>query len=327
MGRIFISERKVQKPITWQSTYLASFPESEKRGLSDCYDCCHAPQKTERTARYRDLRQRHQLFLPICIRSDHFVRRAVCLDFLAAGSDGLVFLSPDLWRSGMLAVFMGLALVGIGESAMVAVVIFITHLAALTLLVGVGGCFLMYHGTATFAANWQQPVLAGDFTTALFLGFSAAMLGISGFESSANFVEEQQAGVFRKTLRNMWVVVSFFNPVIALLALAIIPLAQVGAHRESFLAFMGATVAGNWLGWLISVDAVLVLSGAVLTSFVGVTGLVERITLDRVLPNYFLAKNRRGANYRIIIGFFILCVTVLFTTRGDLVALAGVYTF
>ncbi len=227
----------------------------------------------------------------------------------------------------LLAIFMALALIGIGESAIVAVVIFITHLAALTLLVLVGGWFLMYHGTATFAANWRQPILAGDFTTALFLGFSAAMLGISGFESSANFVEEQEAGVFRKTLRNMWAVVSFFNPVIALLALCIIPLAQVGEHRESFLAFLGATAGGSWLGWLISVDAVLVLSGAVLTSFVGVTGLVERITLDRVLPNYFLAKNRRGANYRIIIGFFILCVTVLFATRGDLVALAGVYTF
>jgi hypothetical protein len=39
----------------------------------------------------------------------------------------------------------------------------------------------------------------------LFLGFSAAMLGISGFESSANFVEEQ--GVFQ-TLRK-WAIVSF----------------------------------------------------------------------------------------------------------------------
>jgi hypothetical protein len=31
------------------------------------------------------------------------------------------------------------------------------------------------------------------------------MLGISGFESSSNFVEEQEQGV-SKTLRNMWIV-------------------------------------------------------------------------------------------------------------------------
>jgi hypothetical protein len=31
----------------------------------------------------------------------------------------------------------------------------------------------------------------------------------------------------------------------------------------------------------------LVLCGAVLTSFVGVSGLLNRMTLDRILPNYF----------------------------------------
>lgn len=227
----------------------------------------------------------------------------------------------------LLGGFMCLAIIGIGESATVAVVIFIIHLAALSLLVIAGAWFLLNHGMVTFTANWQQPVASGGFTTALFLGFSAAMLGISGFESSANFVEEQKPGVFRKTLRNMWAVVSFFNPVIALLALCIIPLAQVGEHRESLLAVMGDTAGGNWLGWLISADAMLVLSGAVLTSYVGVTGLVERITLDRVLPNFFLVKNKRGVNYRIVVGFFILCVSVLFATGGDLGALAGVYTF
>jgi len=78
---------------------------------------------------------------------------------------------------------------------------------------------------------------------------------------------------------------------------------------------------------LISVDAVLVLCGAVLTSFVGVSGLLERITLDRILPNFFLQKNNRGSSYRIIIAFLILCVSVLFATKGNLQALAGVYTF
>ena len=153
------------------------------------------------------------------------------------------------------------------------------------------------------------------------------MLGISGFESSANFVEEQKAGVFPKTLRNMWAVVSFFNPVLALLIICIIPLAQVGEHNESLLAFLGETTGGSWLAFLISIDAALVLCGAVLTSFVGVSGLLERITLDRILPNFFLKKNKRGANYRIVIAFFVLCVSVLFVTRGNLQALAGVYTF
>ncbi|HVW97230.1 MAG TPA: APC family permease [Mucilaginibacter sp.] len=227
----------------------------------------------------------------------------------------------------LLAIFMMLAIIGIGESAAVAVIIFITHILTLSLLVGASCWFLFHNGLDTLSLNWHQPIQSGGLVRALFFGFSAAMLGISGFESSANFVEEQQKGIFPKTLRNMWGVVSFFNPVIALLALCILPLTVINGHQESLLSFMGQTTGGLWLGWIISLDAVLVLSGAVLTSYVGVTGLAERITLDRILPNFFLAKNRRSVNYRIVIGFFIMCVSILLVTQGDLVNLAGVYTF
>jgi len=227
----------------------------------------------------------------------------------------------------VLVAFTGLAILGIGESAFVAVIIFIIHLFTLSLLVIVSVWFVMTNGLDTFHINWEMPIESGSILTALFLGFSAAMLGISGFESSSNFVEEQEQGVFRKTLRNMWGIVSFFNPVLALLLICIIPLAEVGEHKESLLAYLGQTTGGAWLGILISVDAVLVLCGAVLTSFVGVSGLLNRMTLDRILPNYFLKQNKNGANYRIIISFLILCVSVLFVTNGHLESLAGVYTF
>jgi len=227
----------------------------------------------------------------------------------------------------ILLIFTGLAIIGIGESAIVAVVIFITHLTTLSLLVLASVWFIFMNGLEVFDLNWSLPITSGTIMNALFLGFSAAMLGISGFESSANFVEEQQPGIFPKTLRNMWAIVSFFNPVIALLLICIIPLAQVGEHQESLLAHLGATTGGSWLAYLISIDAVLVLCGAVLTSFVGVSGLLNRMTLDRILPNYFLKQNNRGSNYRIIISFLILCISVLLVTKGDIVALAGVYTF
>lgn len=227
----------------------------------------------------------------------------------------------------VLVAFTGLAILGIGESAFVAVIIFIIHLLTLCILVFASIWFIGNNGLTTFHINWELPVKSGSILTALFLGFSAAMLGISGFESSANFVEEQEQGVFRKTLRNMWVIVSFFNPVLALLLICIIPLAEVGEHKESLLAYLGQTTGGTWLAILISIDAVLVLCGAVLTSFVGVSGLLNRMTLDRILPNYFLKQNKNGSNYRIIISFLILCISVLFVTQGNLESLAGVYTF
>ncbi|MBB4804013.1 amino acid transporter [Flavobacterium nitrogenifigens] len=227
----------------------------------------------------------------------------------------------------VLILFTGLAILGIGESAFVAVVIFLTHIGTLTLLVLTSIWFILNHGLDIFHFNWQTPITSGSIRTALFLGFSAAMLGISGFESSANFVEEQEHGVFPKTLRNMWGIVSFFNPVIAILLISVIPLTEVGENKESLLAHLGQTTGGAWLAWLISIDAVMVLCGAVLTSFVGVSGLLNRMTLDRILPNYFLKTNKRGAHYRIVISFLILCISVLFATSGHLESLAGVYTF
>lgn len=227
----------------------------------------------------------------------------------------------------VLVLFTGLAILGIGESAFVAVIIFLTHIGTLTLLVLASIWFVLTHGLETFHINWHTPIAYESIKTALFLGFSAAMLGISGFESSANFVEEQEHGVFPKTLRNMWGIVSFFNPVIAILLISVIPLTEVGENKESLLAHLGQTTGGAWLAWLISIDAVMVLCGAVLTSFVGVSGLLNRMTLDRILPNYFLKTNKRGAHYRIVISFLILCISVLFATSGHLESLAGVYTF
>lgn len=227
----------------------------------------------------------------------------------------------------VLLFFSGLAIIGIGESSFVAVLIFILHMVTLLLLVMASVWFVYNNGFDLLHINWQLPIANGNIMTGLFFGFAIAMLGISGFESSANFVEEQKPGVFRKTLRNMWLVVSFFNPVLAFLIICVMPVTVVGENQESLLAFLGKTTGGSWLSTLVSVDAVLVLCGAVLTSFVGVSGLLERIALDRILPNFFLKKNKRGSNYRIILTFFVLCITVLLVTKGNLRALAGVYTF
>ncbi len=234
---------------------------------------------------------------------------------------------PVLWATtGLLTFFLLLTSAGMSESAIVAVVIFVVHLAALTLLVGSGAWFVAQHGLSTLHLNYAQPVVGGSLAMALFLGFSAAMLGISGFESSANFVEEQAPGVFQKTLRNMWIVVSFFNPIIALLAVAVVPLATVGEHQETLLSYLGQQTGGPWLATVISIDAVTVLSGAVLTSFVGVSGLIKRMALDRIWPQFFLKQNRRGSNYLILGIFFGLCLSILAITQGELETLAGVYT-
>lgn len=226
----------------------------------------------------------------------------------------------------LLTIFLLLTISGISESAAVAIVIFVTHLATMAMLIIGGVWFVANNGLDIATANFKLPVKGGGIGVALMLGFSTAMLGISGFESSANFVEEQAEGVFPKTLRNMWVAVSVINPLMALIAIMVLPIAEVSQHQEALLSHIGGIAGGKWMATIISVDAVLVLSGAVLTSYVGVSGLIKRMTLDRVLPQFLLKENKRGSSPRILIVFYLLCLSVLFITRGELGPLAGVYT-
>ena len=228
----------------------------------------------------------------------------------------------------LLSFFALLTIIGITESAKVAVGIFLFHILSLLVLSLFIIYFLTTNGVDLFLTNWNLPSKEGSIATAIFFGFAASMLGVSGFESSANFVEEQKKGVFPKTLKNMWIIVSIINPLMAIFALSLfaMPLLQSDAYQNTLLVEMATHVGGNWVAVLISLDAFLVLSGAVLTSFVGVSGLLERMTLDRILPQFFLKKNKRGSSYRIIIMFFLLAVSVLLLTNGNVKLLAGVYS-
>ena len=228
---------------------------------------------------------------------------AACLTILSyvatavvSGSEAIEYAS-HLWtgmpiKAGtilLLSVFALLNLMGISDSATVALAIFVTHLATMLLLIGAVVVWVGQHGFDMLTVNYHaasQPVL----WRSIIFGFSSAMLGVSGFESSANFVEEQKSGVFVKTLRNMWVCVSFFNPTIALLSLCIMSQDDIRANQSTVLATMGQMSAGVWLEKLVSADAFLVLSGGVLTSFVGVNGLCRRLALDRCLPQFLLGQ-------------------------------------
>jgi amino acid transporter len=226
---------------------------------------------------------------------------------------------------GLLGLFAVLNVAGITESARVALVIFLFHLLTLTLLSFV--CALaIIRAPELLIANWGTPP-PGGLMRAIFFGFAAAMLGISGFESSANFIEEQKPGVFPKTLRNMWLAVAIFNPLISFLSLGLLPVEKIAQVPPDLLAQMGDLALGNVARVWVGVDAVLVLSGAVLTSYVGVTGLVRRMTLDSCLPQILLRRNRwRGTNHYIILGFFAVCCSILSATAGNVTMLAGVYT-
>lgn len=230
----------------------------------------------------------------------------------------------------LLLAFALLVISGIKDSAKVAFAIFAFHIFVLVIFIGFGAWHYVSGGHSYIMQNAfrTQALIAsvGGLLPALFFGFSTSLLGVSGYESSANFVEEQGPGVFRKTLRNMLIGVAIFNPLTALIALNVMPFDVIVRSKDFLLSDVARIMGGPIFQYVLVLDAFLVLAGAVLTAFVGVSGLLYRMTTDGCLPNFLTKENSQGSYPYIVIAFFALCASILILTKGDLLTLAGVYT-
>jgi amino acid transporter len=239
----------------------------------------------------------------------------------------------------VLLFFAFLVISGVKDSANVAIGIFSTHLVTLALLIILGFLYVLQNPSLNkFAENIGNTNHLIDnlsnltgltgvlpFLMLLILGFGTSLLGVSGFESSANFVEEQKEGVFKKTLTNMAIGVSIVNPLIALLFLSLFDLHTIHEKASYLLSDGALLVGGNLLQTLLVIDAFLVLCGAVLTSFVGISGLVSRMALDECFPAIFKKQNKKESYIYVIWGFFAFCVSILFVSGGSIPTLGGIY--
>jgi amino acid transporter len=122
-------------------------------------------------------------------------------------------LDPSWAVMALLGFFCLLTLFGLKESANVALFIFVIHIGTMSLLLIKCSIKIMesYDSITLFVDNWQTKPTR-NVPLDIYYGFALALLGVSGFETSSNYIEEQAPGVFPKTLRNMWYVVSLFNP-------------------------------------------------------------------------------------------------------------------
>jgi amino acid transporter len=252
-------------------------------------------------------------------------------------------------------------LIGISQSAFVAFGIFSFHLVTMACLV-LSSAFtaftampVSYNGVHQLAAaanataaasginatavsqampmlehNWLRTSPPMGLALGLFFGFGSGLLGVSGFESSSNFVESQRPGVFPKTLRNMWIIVFFLNPVLSVLSMCLLPMdviveqAKVGA----LLSLMADVSAGGFpLRLLVGLDAAVVLCGATLSAFVGFTGLCHRMATDGCMPPVLARRNGwTGSRHWAIIGYWFLTCTMGVFCSGDLDIMGGIYT-
>jgi len=242
---------------------------------------------------------------------------------------------------GILAIFALLVILGVKDSANLAFFIFSCHMITLIILIITCIVAIINNNGSILYNNYLTPLgTSNTISYDLFIGYSVSLLGLTGFETSANYIEEigpfeteknkvgptRRISVFEKTIDSMWYLVAFINPTIALLTLGTVPLPEIVSNATNILSIVAERSGGKWLRTIVGIDAILVLCGGVLTAFVGVVGLVRQLASDRCLPSFLLAKNTWFDTYHwIILSFFTLCSALYLMTNGDVVILSGVF--
>jgi amino acid transporter len=174
-----------------------------------------------------------------------------------------------------------------------------------TLISGFHFCLLIVitiWGFIYLALNWslidfeklQQLTPSGHLSFSLIMyGFAAAFLGITGFESAAQIVEELEAPAL-ETLRKLYtaviVLVSLTAPAISLLCLLILTKNEIDQNLSSLLSTLSYKLGGRILLYIIVFDATLTLFAAVNTAYVGFIGLSTTMSKQGNLPRFFIKR-------------------------------------
>lgn len=287
--------------------------------------------------------KRTAAMVSVLIILSYIATAVVSADSAASYMHALVGSCPKFWFTfAILVAFAVLSIFGVKDTAPVAMAIFFHHLITMIVLCGFSFAHLIKKWPALLVDNWNVgPYSSSGYGADIWLltsfivvsnsifryGYSSALLGVTGFESAANFVESQVPGSFPKVLRNIWFILLFQNVIVEFLLIATVPVSDVSDNIANALILMADQAHGGWLTTWVGVDAVVVLSGAVFTSFVGILGLVERLSRDRCMPQFLLQKNRCFKTMHwIIICFLALTSSLYAVTRGSTTALSGVYT-
>ncbi|MFB3812546.1 MAG: APC family permease [Terriglobales bacterium] len=170
----------------------------------------------------------------------------------------------------------------------------------------------------------------------ILMAFGHSVLAMSGEESLAQ-VYREIAHPKLKNLKRTALIIAIYSLVFTggatLLAGMIIPDAERLAYKDNLIAGLAMYMAGPQLLKLIFrafvvVVGFLMLSGAINTAIVGSNGVLNRVSEDGVLTEWFRKPHRRfGTSYRIINTVVGLQLLIILASRGDVYVLGEAYAF
>lgn len=228
--------------------------------------------------------------------------------------------------------FALLNLFGLKESAKVVVAISTFHFAMLIVMDIWGLALAFMHPEM---AHWDRLLhgFHGLPPGAIIMGFAAAFLGITGFESAAQIIEEIQQPThvsIRKIYTTIVLLVSFTSPVSSMLCLVLLSDGELKQYQSAFLSGLAMVEGGQPLLYLLVLNACLTLFAAVNTAFAGATGLMTTMGKQGNLPGIVLTQwTKKVAAFRgfpyVALPFATLCILMLLAFPGNVDRLGEVY--
>ncbi|HEY9855916.1 MAG TPA: APC family permease, partial [Stenomitos sp.] len=226
--------------------------------------------------------------------------------------------------------FAFLNMIGIKESAKL-VFGFASFHFLLLLVIDVWGLWV----SLTHGADWGR---LGHGLTNLapqgaLLGFAAAFLGITGFETAAQIVEELERPTWRaiqKIYLTIVVLVSITAPISSMLCLTLLSDTDLALYKDNLLSGLAKAVGGQPLLYILVIDACLTLFAAVNTAYAGATGLMTTMGKQGNLPSVVLRKwTRQVPMFKgypfVALPFMVLSLLILLALPGSVNQLGEVY--
>jgi amino acid transporter len=170
----------------------------------------------------------------------------------------------------------------------------------------------------------------------LLIAFGHSVLAMSGEESLAQVNRELEYPKHTNLVRAGTVIFVYsllFTSLVSFFAYAIIPDAVRSQYFDNMISGIAMNLAGPEVLKLafqafIVVVGFLMLAGAVNTAIVGSNGVLNRVSEDGVLSDWFRAPHRRyGTTYRLITLIVTLQLLTIIGSRGEVYVLGEAYAF
>jgi amino acid transporter len=199
---------------------------------------------------------------------------------------------------------------------------------------------LPVHGQIAFsedAVGWLKGTAWPTFTAvAILVGFGHSILAMSGEESLAQVYREIEVPKVKNLQRAGMVIFIYslvFTGLVSFFAVAIIPDAVRPQYYDNLISGLAMHVVGPVslrlvFQAVVVVVGFLMLAGAVNTAIVGSNGVLNRVSEDGVLTEWFRRPHRRfGTTYRLINMIAILQIVTILISRGNVILLGEAYAF